>query len=42
MKTSCYVELDNILAESNKLSKDIGIDERWRESKAAILKRKQF
>jgi hypothetical protein len=34
----CYTELDNILAESNKLSKDI--EAWWEKSKAAILKEK--
>jgi seryl-tRNA synthetase len=41
-RTSCYkVELDGILAESNKLSKDIGeMMKNGEKSKAAILKEK--
>jgi seryl-tRNA synthetase len=35
-------ELDNILAESNKLSKDIGELMKVEKIKAAILKKKQF
>jgi seryl-tRNA synthetase len=35
-------ELDGILAESNKLSKDIGEMKNGEKSKAAILKEKQF
>jgi seryl-tRNA synthetase len=36
------VELDGILAESNKLSKDIEMMKNGEKSKAAILKEKQF
>jgi seryl-tRNA synthetase len=43
MKTSCYAELDNILAESNKLSKDIGeLMKGGEKAKAAILKKNSF
>jgi seryl-tRNA synthetase len=42
-RTSLQVELDGILAESNKLSKDIGeMMKNGEKSKAAILKEKQF
>jgi seryl-tRNA synthetase len=42
-RRATQVELDGILSESNKLSKDIGeMMKAGEKSKAAILKRKQF
>jgi seryl-tRNA synthetase len=41
-RRATQVELDGILAESNKLSKDIGEMMKNGEKKAAILKEKQF
>jgi seryl-tRNA synthetase len=42
-RRATQVELDGILAESNKLSKDIGeMMKNGEKSKAAILKEKQF